>query len=398
MTTVDNLLLKITTSSNPLLADKISAKEARILYSLANLVNTHLFITENQSRLLVRILQENSKKLLDFSDDINQVLMEPKWSKPFRRIEEVKKLYIAENGDDGLCLIIEFTSNQKIRSVLQEISKKCENLIVDSHGKKYIAELTEKNIIVLVDSLTPFNFEIDDTIKSHYDTIKSWSDIQVRDQFLISNIEHKNFQKAITDDLGIETAIDQNIILDRSMRYQYFTDTAKNHGETLTEVIANRSKTKLWVDNKQHSLSDVLASLIDLKRLPVMIIFDTLVDSKYLENLKILDNALKNVGITDHVGVYFRLANDDSGKQFNQLIASNSYNQPLDSNTNVAVVMSGKIPKFFLKTAWKPMSVIALNTRMGLRHGKTAVYSNCCDCIIEWAEQPTLLEQTRIIK
>jgi len=33
---------------------------------------------------------------------------------------------------------------------------------------------------------------------------------------------------------------------------------------------------------------------------------------------------------------------------------------------------------------------------MGLRHGKTSVYSNCCDLIVEYAEQPSLLEERKI--
>jgi hypothetical protein len=43
------------------------------------------------------------------------------------------------------------------------------------------------------------------------------------------------------------------------------------------------------------------------------------------------------------------------------------------------------------------MSVIALDSRMGMRHGKTAVYSNCCDCIVEWADEPSIIDQ-KIIK
>jgi len=27
-----------------------------------------------------------------------------------------------------------------------------------------------------------------------------------------------------------------------------------------------------------------------------------------------------------------------------------------------------------------------------MRHGKTAVYSNCCDLIIEWADEPSTMD------
>ena len=58
---------------------------------------------------------------------------------------------------------------------------------------------------------------------------------------------------------------------------------------------------------------------------------------------------------------------------------------------------SGKIPKFFLKNPWQPMAVIALDTKMGLRHGKTSVYANCCDLIIEYAEEKSMLEGRKIL-
>jgi hypothetical protein len=111
-----------------------------------------------------------------------------------------------------------------------------------------------------------------------------------------------------------------------------------------------------------------------------------------------LNDALEENGIFDGVGVYFRLPNDNVGQQFNNLIKSKSYNTQLDETTNVAVVMSGKIPKFFLKNPWKPMSVIALDTKMGLRHGKTAVYSNCCDLVVEWTDKEVLFENKAVGK
>jgi hypothetical protein len=80
------------------------------------------------------------------------------------------------------------------------------------------------------------------------------------------------------------------------------------------------------------------------------------------------------------------------------MVADNGYNKRLDDQLVVAGVMSGKIPKFFLTTHWRPMSVIALDTRMGLRHGKTSVYANCCDCIVEWSEDDTMFDKKVLLK
>ena len=398
MMTIDNLLLKIVNFTEPTIEALIPARDSKVLRSLATSIASNFFITENQSRLLMKILKDNSKKMTNFSEEISLALQEPMWSRSFRHIEQIKKLYIKKNEEQEPILVVEFTFNSEIRKTLTGLGKKLDGGLNSSNQKVWPIELTEKNIVLVYEALEPLGFEVDEIVKNHYQTIKSWSEQEIRDQFLLTNIEHQNFQKAITADLGIETAIDQNIINDRSIRYQFFTENAKNHGETLTETIANRSKSRVWVDKNQHSVTEVISSLVELRRLPLLVVFDTIVNDKYLKNLKILSESLEENGIFDGVGIYFRLPNDDMGKQFNNFIAEKKYNQRLDDRLKVAAVMSGKIPKFFLSTPWKPMSVITLDTKMGLRHGKTSVYSNCCDCIVEWAEADTMFDKKAILQ
>ena len=397
MITVDNLLLQIVNFTSPTIEEQIQSKDSRVLRSLATSVISHVFITENQSNLLLKILRENQKKLKFFGDEIATVLASPQWSRDFRQVEQVRKMYISKNEDNEPGIQIEFTYNSEIRKILQNLTKKVENLNQAVPGKMFTADLTEQNIVCLFEALEPLEFDIVDSIRNHYTTIKSWSKLNFDHQFLLTSITNQNFHKAITADLGIETPLDQSIINDRSVRYQYLTETAKNPGETLVEYVANRPNTRLWVDKAQHSLTAILESLVYLKRIPVMVVFDNTTESKSLENLELLSTALKDVGIFDDVGIYFRLQNTDVGRKFNQLIAANSYNSKLDSTTKIAGVQGGKIPKFFLTNTWRPMSVIAIDTRMGLRHGKTSVYTNCCDLIIEHSDEASILEDRKKI-
>ena len=397
MTTIDNLLQEILNHPGHYAQLKMSKRDFDTLTSLLNAVVRPTFITQNQGNLLTKILRENYKKLDLYTDKISEALALPTWSKNFRHIEQIKTLKISNNQDGEMYLSLEITFSSQIRKVINTLTKSVENLIQVNSGKNYIADLTEKNIVALVEALTPLEFDIDEKVKNYYETIKSWSESQVRDQFLLTNITHQNFQKQITADLGVETAIDQNIINDRSMRYQFFVENSKNLGENLTENLANRSKSKVWIDNKEHTLTSVFESILNLRRLPTLVVFENSDSQKTLKNMEILAESLKFHGIEDSVGVYFRLPNDDTGKKFNQLIASRQYNKNLDIKTKIAVVQSGKIPKFFLKNLWQPMSVIALDTKMGLRHGKTSVYSNCCDLIIEWTEAPSILEPRLVL-
>jgi hypothetical protein len=397
MTTIDNLLLKIINHPGPGIETFLAPKDASTLRSLAHQAAGTYFITENQSNLLLKILQSNKKKLSNIDDTLISTLADPTWSRPFRQVEQIKKLYIAKVSED-LEICIEFTFSANIRKLLQQSTKHIENLHSGDLGKKWYADLTEKNIVSLVELLTPFDFDISKEIMSHYTTIKSWNETEIRSQFFITNIENNNFQKHITADLGIDTPVTQHIIHDRSVRYQYFTDTTKNLGETLTEYIANRSASRLWIDKKEHTLDALIESITDLKRYPMLVVFQSENEVISTQQLETLINSLEKNGITSNIGVYFRFNNTPAGTVFNKMISENQLNAKLDQDTKVACILGSKIPKFFLKNSWRPMSVLGLNTKLGLRHGKTSVYSKSCDLVLDYCDEPALLEHKITIK
>jgi hypothetical protein len=390
MKTIDQLLLRIVNHTRPTIEEQIVSRDAKVLRSLATSILSQKFITENQSKLLVKILKENSEKIQDFTEDILEAIVEPSWSKTFRQIDQTKKLYISQSTEGVDLLSIELAFNSQIRKLLAGYSKKITGFVQNLNGKLYYAELTEKNIITLVDLLLPHDFDVDQKIMDFYNTIKSWSENEVRGQFLITTITHPNFQRQITADLGLETAIDKNIIADRRIRYQYFVEDIKNPPENLTEIIATRSSNRLWIDQTTCKLEDIFASLISLKRLPTLVIFDTYDAKKCSEDLKILSNSLEENGIFDQVGIYFRLPNSEAGIEFNKFIADKHYNCQLDQSTKIVAVQNGKIPKFFLKSDWKPMSVIAIGS--SLKQTKTAVYANCCDLVISYTDSQPIIE------
>jgi hypothetical protein len=390
MITVDHLLLKIVNLTGPTIEEIMPSRDSRVLRSLATAVSTNYFITESQSKLLLKILKEHREKITENFEDLTHVLELPTWSKNFRKVEQVKKFFIGKNSSDDLTLVVEFTFSANIRKIIQHNTKNIENLIQVNPGKTYHADLTEKNVVILVELLETQDFEIDELIKNHYKTIKSWEKSTFQDQFLISNMPGNNFQKAITDDLGISTTIDENIINDRSVRYQYFAEKPEKTGNSLVEHIANRPQPRLWIDSTIHTVDNVITSLIALKRFPLLVVFPNWLPQKLQENMEILSNSLEKNNVADNVGIYFRMDNDPQGKLFNQFIAEKKYNAQLDSTTQVVGIQTGKLPKFLIKNDWTPMSVISFDAN--LRYNKAALYTNCCDLVITYSEAPTVLE------
>jgi len=390
MITVDQLLLKIVNFTAPTIEEIMPSRDSKVLRSLATTILGPRFITENQSRLLLKIFKEHQPKFKEFQEELELVLEAPTWSKLFRPVDTTKKLYISNASDGTPLLTIEFAFSSALRKTLTASTKKLDGLIQVTPGRVYQADLTEKNIVSLVEMLSPLAFEIEEKIQEFHETIKSWSENEIKNQFLLTTITNTNFQKQITADLGINTPLDNNIINDRSKRYNYFTEKSEKNPENLTEKIAQRSNVKCWVNKKEITLDQLIQSVSELKRFPLLVVFDVYDPKKCLEEMKNLEVSLENNRIYNDVGIYFRLDNNPIGKEFNQLIADKGYNAQLDSNTKVVGVQSGKIPKFLLKTDWKPMSVISIGNP--LRHSKTAVYANCCDLIIAYTDNEPIIE------
>ena len=390
MTYTDKILLNIVANKSYELNTVVPSRESNVLKSLATSVTTNLFITENQSRLLLKILKETHQMFGDMSQEIIDTIANPTWSRPFRMIEQVKKLYIDREDESNPMLMIEFTFSANVRKVITQL-RDVDDLIQDTNGKLYRASLTERNIITLVDALSPLDFDIDVTIMTYYNSIKEWTEDSIRNQFLLTNMSNQNFLKHITADLGVTTPIDQNIIHDRSIRYRYFPGTTLEDDGTLTRKIATRGKSKFWVNRKEHTLDEVIGSLVDLKRLPLLVVFDSFEHTKSHAILSELSEIFDAHGLKN-IGIYFRLQNADNGIKFNELIAEKQYNQYLGPDTEVVGVQSGKIPKFLLSTNWKPMSVLSIDSQ--LRNSKTAVYASCCDLVITYSESPPMVENT----
>lgn len=386
MIAIDKLLLKIV-KLPPTSLLSVPIRDLKVLKSLAKIVATPAFITENQSRLLLKILRENSENFSELNTEVTDAILAPIWSAPFRPVDKTKKIFLSPDEPE---IVIEFAYSTEIRKVIQSIWKDLLNVNQSTSNRFYKASLTEKNIVLLVETFQPLGFEIDAKIMEFYETIKSWSEIEIKSQFLIENFDHANFQKQVAKDIGFDTPVTDNIMFDRRLRYQYFMENTEKSPENLTEKIAYRKNTKVWVDKKEHTLSELLNSLSELKRFPVMFIFDHNDQKKCLEEMKNLRENLEKMEIYENVGIYFRLPNDENGSAFNRLIGESGYNAQLDENTKIVGVQNGKIPKFFLKNAWKPMTVISIG--IPLKQTKTAVYANFCDLIISYSDQEPIIE------
>jgi len=391
MTTVDNLLLKITSHTNPTIEEFIPTRDSRVLRSLTTAVSTPVFITENQSRLLLKLLTQYSDSFLTIESDIKNILISPSWSKRFRAVDTTKKVYIKTLKDKESAIFIEFAPNGAVRKSLQSLGKVIEGGITVHNTKLHSIDLSEKNIVGIIDLLKPHKFDFDQKITDFYEIIKKWRfDVECK-KFFFGEDLYSLIKDALTADIGQENLNNELLVRDRKTRYHFLTKKTEKNTENLTNLIVGRTQQKVWIDSNTRSLVDVVGSLKELNRLPLLVIFDSHNAESCTKNLQNLQISLEKNEISKGVGIYFRLQNDTGGKIFNSFIQDNHYNAPLNSDTNIAGIQAGKLPKFFLKDCnWAPKSVIVLGSN--LRHSKSAVYSNRCDLIISYSDKPSIFD------
>lgn len=399
MKTIDSLLqfvfLEAQTTKTP-----FSARDYKTLRSLQHAMLSDTYITEKQGNLLIQILQQpqHAPFMLLANADYKEYLSNPQWKNSFRVLPDIKKIYHIPAGSNmiprynGLhdnytgVIAIEFTFSSTIRNHLKPLSSVIHQV---KSGSFYIADYTERNLYTVIKNLEQYNFDVDPKLQDVYNTIISWDKPEVENQFLIENIESSIFKENIANDFGNNIEVNDLLIKDRKHRYHYTNHVACNNN-TLTETIANRQTTKLWINSHNHSLTDVVKSLIELKRLPLLVVFDQTTPLNTIVQFNELSTALSKNNITDGIGIYFRLDNTPDGKIFNDAIAKRQYNPMLNSSTQVAGVLGGKLPKFFLKTDWTPMSVLCINNT--LRQSKTAVYAKRSDLIITYTPTEPIFE------
>ena len=391
MTTIDNLLTKISDNGLEKFSNFINKKDLKVLKSLSTSVCLPSFITENQGKLLHKILYEYRLQLRDVESDIIEILENNLWSRPFRIIENIRKIFLTKNVDEESVIAVEFTHNTRIRDVLHHISTGEFGQIAKISNNRWHYALTEKNVVRLIESLKSYRFEVDQKITNFYEIIKKYEISDIKANYTFEEILPTNLKITLEKECGPLDLINETMRQDRSIRYQYFVKNPPKKYGNLSDLIVHRSSTKIWINSSLHDLTELVATLKSIDRLPILVVFDSNNSNDYVKNLQNFSDSMEKNGITDNIGIYFRLENTDTGKEFNNLIKDKQYNSPLTADTQVACVQTGKLPKFFLKDCdWAAKSVIVLGT--SLRHSKTAIYSNRCDLIISHAEKESIIE------
>jgi hypothetical protein len=392
MNSTDAILTILFSTTPYRLNQDIPSRDRKILSSLWRQITSGHFLTENQANLLVKIFKENLS-LLDLNDTkILNLIDTPVWSQSFRKVEQIRKLYISD--DEEKTITIEFSYNKRVKEQLSKITKEIDGFISSVSTKKFNISLTEKNVLIIVKNLKNLNFEIDQKITDFYQEITAI--LKAKENiFELSKIENKKLISNLSEDVGNTDHASTLLLEDRKIRYQY-SISSKISPSGLTEKIAVRTSPKVFINKKTTELSEIVESLVNLKRLPILFVFSGHESKDSIQDLQNLSASLEKNSINSDIGIYFRFDNiTDSNKEFNETVNLLNYNSVLSPDTKIVGLANNKLPKFIMKEKWRPNSVISFTNNF--KNNKTSVYCDNVDLIIYYHDREPLGDINAIV-
>lgn len=382
---------------------KLETTDISILHSIARQIAKGIALTDRQHSLIKNKLlsyksqfEEKNYNNLEASLDVLRL--------PLREIDRSKYIKIVENSEvyntvpyeshkqDRLWIKIRFPFSKKIIVLIEEIKFKILN--EEYYHKKGTHEhfflFTEKNLYTVVKALKEKSFDIETDIIEYYEKLEQMNNnkkdyIPGIYNFKLQNLDTKAIEYMISS-IGEPTRENLSLYIDRKDQFglEHFDDddyiNSVNSLTTLSQKIATRNSSIVFVSSKKYTLNQLVESILELYRFPLLVLIPNSHQTMHLSNIH---NAFNGIIHSESSSVLFRLDNaDDEGLRFNSFIKEHSLNNPVDSDTKIVYTDITKMPKPLIKSEWMPNAVLLLESiRL---QSKVEGYLNNCDLVIHY--------------
>lgn len=373
---------------------KIESSDATIIHSIARQSFKGTALTDRQFLLMKDKLQKYKEQFTECNFDLAIETLRL----PLRHIDRSKYVKLVEPPDvfrqdtvyesyknNWQWIKVRFPFSKKLIMTLQSIpyNHREYSHSKGSHEHHFIAN--EQNIFNVINAFKDKNFEIDEVLLTAYNTL-----LNLRKEDYVPSIRnmtlknlHPNGVKSLEDSLGKLSK--DNIVLyrDRSLMYgirefDFDINYCLPKYSTLTQKIVNREMSHIFINSTQSTLDQIIESLIELKRFPVVILLD---DEDAFDHLIVSHNHFKNVIPNDQISVMMRL-DADKNDGFNEYIKEKELNSPVDKNTKIVYINRNKINKPLLTSNCKPLTMLMLESyRLNM---KMSHYADEYDLIIHY--------------
>ena len=128
----------------------------------------------------------------------------------------------------------------------------------------------------------------------------------------------------------------------------------------LTSKIINRKDINVIIDKKSWTIDQVLTSVEELDRYPLLIVLDK---KNAMDEISEFHLRFRNYIPAEQMSVMFRLDSNPKGNLFNHFVREQRLNNIVDKQTKIVYISNNKVPKPLIKTGWRPISTFTLGSK-----------------------------------
>lgn len=323
---------------------QVNNQDLMAMGSFFNLLGCNEPVTQAQSKYILKLLEKYKTAVISSDFDYRDHLLAPQWKKPFRVIDDSKKIFIEidNNSKPWICLKHPYSLKEKFnQNVIQNGQRDVGIWDPETRVRKFPPYTI--NFVLLQKFINDHGFEIDDSFLDYVATVEEiWQESMnflpyceiVEDVVVLKNANESTqiyFDKNKNDNLY------DNLLLAKSLGFKLENLTKP---ENLVEKITVTNSTTFWLKDM-----DRFFQLYKKISGHVCVIVDDSVSVKsWIENFVV--SAVKNGVTADEMRVCFRSRNDDD-PEFNTWIKNNNLGGPIDNSR--LLIFKNKPPKWLFK-------------------------------------------------
>ena len=373
---------------------EIQNTDRNLMFSLGKQCLRQIPFTDRQYELAKR-------KILDYKDqfEANGIDgIEEKMNnlrQPLRSIDRSKTISLVEQNDQTMIAVrFPFAKNMiKYIEILNSIHK---NKGYDKANKTHFITPTEKNIYRLIGNFQKANFEIEESLLEQYRKLLEMKENKNKHVpgvygLQLKNLHNKAFDYAVSS-IGEPSLDNLALYKDRQeiLGINYFDEDDLQQSihklQPLTKKIINRSKQNILVNSLKYTVDNVVESVLELHRFPLLVIIPDNDDS--VECLQNVYECFKGIVLDESCSVMFRKDNKNQiDRNFNSFIKQKNLNNSLAKNSKIVYISNNKIPKPLLVSDWKPSAVLMYGSRR--TNMKLDSYVSECDLVMHYDSDST---------
>ena len=376
-------------------------RDMEIMQNICDQLYLNGGITEKQGTLILRILNTHKDSLRSIICDIDEILETPNWQKPFRTLNNIRKISIEKRkspytGVEGNNIVIRFPFDKDLVEHFRSLNSSVHQLhrgSYDQNDKVWVFGLTEQNILKIGDSVLSRDFHASAEFLEYYNECNKIREnieqnipllVYREGQYVIDNA-HALVPQPNTDNLiealfharshGITTWCDD---IEKKINKEVNPITKR--------ILLSTKKNRPWFNSEVVDINDFEDLLIYNKTVVIIV-----PGGSELELTKKWVKLAQRLGIDNkEISVMFRLPNDQNA--FNQYVKDYQLNTAPNQNTRL-IFVSTKITMPLIKAGIKFNTIINLGYYQYMHFSMNAVVENSCNLVYYSITEPVVLQK-----